>query len=209
MNHNPLMLARWFTFFVWAAVAATALFWGLRLVVKPTPAPAQLQVADGTAALRGDLTRLLGAEAPMAAADAPPEPTADARFNLVGVVSPRSPQAAREGLALIAVDGKPPRAYRVGAVVDGQTVLQSVQPRGAALGPRDGPTLVALKIAPPVPATMGTLPPPVSMPQGVPTFRPPMPQGLPPQVQPPPGVMPQQGMPLPTPQSMREANQIK
>ena len=205
MNHNPPMLARWVTFFVWAAVAATALFWGLRLVVKPAPAPAHLQVADGTAALRGDLTRLLGVDAPVAMADAAPEPAADARFNLVGVVSPRAslsaPLAAREGLALIAVDGKPPRAYRVGAVVDGQTVLQSVQPRGAALGLRDGPVQVALKIAPPAPAAMGTLPPPVPLPATGLPWRPPVPQGAPPP--------PNQTPPAAMPSGLRDANQLK
>ena len=86
-------------------------------------------------AARGDLTRLLGVDPAPVVAAAAPEPAADARFKLVGVVSPRSPQAAREGLALIAVDGKPPRAYRVGAVVDGPNVLQAVNARGATLGP--------------------------------------------------------------------------
>ena len=144
---------------VWAAVAASALFWGLKLLVKAPPAPPQVQVADGGDGLRGDLTRLLGADAPAPVAAGQPEPAADARFSLVGVVSPRSPQAAREGVALIAVDGKPARAFRVGSVVDGQNVLQSVEPRGATLGPRDGPSQVALRIAPPAAAATGTLPP--------------------------------------------------
>jgi len=151
------MSARWWTGGVWALAAGSALFWAFRVFVTPLAAPPHTQTAAPTVALRGDLTRLLGADPPpvVVAAD---EPVADARFQLVGVVSPRSPRAAKEGLALIAVDGKPPKAYRVGAVVDGTTVLQSVAARGATLGPRDGAAVVALNLAPPAPAATGVLP---------------------------------------------------
>lgn len=153
------MLARWLTFVVWALAAASALAWGLKIFIQPQPAPPQALVAGTAPQARGDLTRLLGADAAPAAALATPEPVADARFHLLGVVSPRSPQAAREGLALIAVDGKPPRAYRVGTVVDGPHVLQGVDARGATLGPRGGAALIALKLPPPAPAATGVLPP--------------------------------------------------
>jgi len=153
------MLARSVTFLVWAAVAASAVAWGLKVFVQPPAAPPQALVAETGPTARGDLTRLLGADAPVPVAAVAPVPAADARFKLVGVVSPRSPQAAREGLALIAVDGKPPRAYRVGAVVEGPHVLQAVNPRGATLGPADGPALVALKLPPPQAAATGVLPP--------------------------------------------------
>jgi len=152
------MLLRWWTFVVWALLAASALAWGLKIFVQPQPAPPQALVAETGASARGDLTRLLGVDAPPVRVQAPPEPAADARFQLIGVVSPRAPQAAREGLALIAVDGKPPRAYRVGASVDGPHVLQSVEPRGATLGPRGGATVIALKLPPPAPAATGVLP---------------------------------------------------
>lgn len=190
VHHNPRMSARWVTFFVWAAVAASALFWALKLVVKAPQAPPQVQLAEGSVAARGDLSRLLGADAPAALAIAAPEPAADARFNLVGVLSPRAPQAAREGVALIAVDGKPARAFRVGTVVDGQNVLQSVNARGAALGPRDGPSLIALKIAPPAAAATGQLP--SVMPSGMPS------PGQQRPMMPPPALLPP--MPLQSPQ---------
>jgi len=167
------MSARWWTFIVWALAAASALAWGLKLFVQPPPAPPQALVVGATGPARGDLTRLLGADAAPVAATAAPEPVADARFQLVGVVSPRSPQAAREGLALIAVDGKPPRAYRVGAVVDGSHVLQGVEARGATLGPRDGEPAVALKLPPPIPAATGVLPPAMPRSGAVPPPRPP------------------------------------
>ena len=158
LHDNPHMLsARWWTLAVWALAAASALFWGFKIFAKPLPLPSQAQVASPGAAARGDLTRLLGVDPP------PPvvvtdEPAPDARFQLIGVVSPRATQAAREGLALIAVDGKPPKAFRVGTVVDGQNVLQTVNARGATLGPRDGAAAVALNLAPQAPAATGTLP---------------------------------------------------
>lgn len=156
-NHNGGMWARWWSFAVWALVAGSALFWGLRLVVRAPQAPPQTTVAELGAGARGDLTRVFGPDpvAPVQAAE--PEPVADARFQLIGVVSPRGNGAGSQGLALIAVDGKPAKAYRVGSVVDGQTVLQSVRARGAALGPRGGAVQVSLDIAPPVAAATGSL----------------------------------------------------
>ena len=202
VHHNPRMSARWVTFFVWAAVAASALFWALKLVVQAPQAPPQVQVAEATLTARGDLTRLLGADAPAAMTAAAAEPAADARFNLVGVLSPRASQAAREGVALIAVDGKPARAFRVGTVVDGQNVLQSVHARGADLGPRDGPSLIALKIPPPAPAATGQLPS-VLLPSGLPgggLTRPPVPIQAPSQAPPPSPQQPQQAPPQLAPQ---------
>lgn len=149
---------------VWALVAGSALFWGLRLTARPLPVPAQAQVAEPAAALQGDLGRLLGNDpAPVAeaAAEAPP-PAADARFVLMGVVNPHAAKAAREGLALIAVDGKPARAYRVGAAVENSHVLKSVGARGATLGLRDGPGVVALSLAALPGAATGVLPQPVN-----------------------------------------------
>ena len=191
------MWVRTVTLLVWAAVSASALFWGLLLLVKPAPAPAQAQLAQTGAAPRGDLSRLLGIEAPPPVAATAPEPAPDARFNLLGVVSPRASQAAAEAVALIAVDGKPARAYRVGAVVDGSHVLQSVSARGANLGPRGGASVIALHIAPPAAAATGQLPPAMSQPGS-----PPMQPGPPSSLQPgavPLAVPPQFQLPEPTP----------
>ena len=157
---------------VWAAVAAVALYWGLKLFVTSPPAPAHTTLAMATPAAGADLSRLLGAEAPPMV-DATPPPVVDARFQLVGVVAPRNTGTAanREGVALIVVDGKPAKAYRVGAVVEGNNVLQSVQARGAQLGPRGGAVGVALQLPPPALASTGTLPQPGALPQP-----PPLPQ---------------------------------
>ncbi len=189
---------------VWAAVAATALFWGFKLWVKSTPVPPQAQMADNTAVARGDLTRLLGVDAPPPVDAAEPEPAPDARFTLVGVVSPRAQAAAREGLALIAVDGKPPKTFRVGAVVDGNNILQTVSARGVTLGPKQGAALIALNLAPPPAAATGTLPPaagftPPSPPKqfGPPSLPPQMqpPTPIPQNFAPPASAMPQPGVP--------------
>lgn len=156
------MLARWWTFGVWALVAGSAVFWGLRIFAPATAAPPDTQVAQPGNNVRGDLTRLFGVDVvPVAPVEATPaEAAPDPRFTLLGVVSPRNASAAREGVALIAIDGNPPKAYRLGMVVDGNTVLQTISARGAQLGPRGGPTTVALELPPlPAPAT-GTLPNP-------------------------------------------------
>lgn len=151
------MLARWWSFAVWALVAGSALFWGLRLFVKAPQVPVQTSVAELGGGARGDLARVFGPDPVAVVQAAEPEAVADARFQLIGVVSPRGSGGGSQGLALIAVDGKPAKAYRVGSVVDGQTVLQSVRARGAALGPRGGVALIALDLAPPVAAATGSL----------------------------------------------------
>lgn len=211
------MSARWWTGGVWALAAASGLYWGLQVFVKPPPAPAHTQTAALTPALNGDLSRLLGNDPPPPPPEAAAaEPAADARFQLIGVVSPPSRQAAREGVALIAVDGQPAKAYRVGAVVEGNNILQAVAARGATLGPRNGPALVALNLPPPAPAATGTLPdlggnlaPPRPIPggPGTPAYRGTgTPQRAVPPVMPNPGRQP--GQPMPDPEAQENAEVI-
>jgi general secretion pathway protein C len=65
------------------------------------------------------------------------------RFVLSGVIA----EPGRQGAALIAVDGKAPKPYRVGSLVDGALLLQSVGPRRAELAPSmDGPAAFALEL---------------------------------------------------------------
>lgn len=192
------MTARWWAFGLWALVAASTLYWGLRLFTPAKPIPPQTAVAAVSSTPRGDLTRLFGVDAPPPAEEAAAPPPMAARFQLVGVVAPKT--GGGFGVALIAVDGKPARAYRVGAAVDGDTVLQSVRQRGAALGLRDGTTQVSLEIPPLAPAATGTLPPAagapaVLPPPAAPALRPPvnlapLPTVRPQPVVPPSGVAP-------------------
>lgn len=150
------MGSRLFAFVIWAAVAAGAVAWGLRLAVRPLPVPAHaLPVAEGSAA-RADLSRLLGSEAPRERAVAAAPAEVSSRFRLIGVVAPRGPQTSAQGLALLAVDGKPARPYRVGREVDERLVLLSVHRRGASLGPREGPASVKLELPDLPPPATGT-----------------------------------------------------
>jgi general secretion pathway protein C len=89
---------------------------------------------------------LLGQSA--VAASTPTAPSLSSRFNLIGVVANRS----QHGAALIAVDGRPAKPYRVGSAIDEGLVLQSVAPRRAVLAAStSGPPLVTLEM--PVAAT--------------------------------------------------------
>lgn len=169
------MSSRLWAFVIWAAVAATAVYWGLRLFARGAPAPAHavaVGLPGGAPAGGADLTRLLGA-APVAAAPVPAaEPAADARFKLLGVVAPRR-QGAPDGLALISVDGKPAKPVGLGGQVDGPLVLLTVNHRRAELGPRGGAAQVTLEL-PAVPeAARGT--PPSAGNGGAPAAVPPLP----------------------------------
>ncbi len=206
------MLARLTAFVVWALVAATAVFWGLRMLVRAQPAPAYAVAVGDSAAMRGDLSRLLGATPVASAGPAAPAPELASRFKLIGVMANK--QRDGNGYALIAVDAKPARAYPVGARLDGDIVLQAVSLRTASIGPAAGSPATTLEVpALPAPAT-GTLPGPgdgvrfgaaAALPPmpGVTAVPPPMPlpsqavvpQGVPPSTVTPPDA--QQGLPPP------------
>lgn len=148
---------------IWAVVALSATYWALRLLATSVAVPAHAAPAAAALAVRADMTRLLGASnAPLSAAAAP-APEASSRFKLVGVAAPKAGAAEAGGVALIAVDGKPARPYRIGAPIDGDLVLVGVEQRSASLGPRGGTATMVLELpALPPPAT-GSLPPPPSM----------------------------------------------
>ncbi len=206
VNHNGRMSARWATFLVWALVAASAAAWGLKLFVTSPTAPPQVAVAGQSQLPRGDITRVLGADAPPpvdpSAGESLAGAPADARFQLLGVVAPRGSETARGGVALIAVDGKPAKAFRVGAIVDGDNVLQAIRARGADLGPMGGKVTVALNIPPPAPPATGTLPDaraPGAAAPAVPAATRALPVAPPPTVAPAPAPTPRRGVPAAAP----------
>lgn len=154
------MPARLSAFVIWALVAATAVFWGLRLGTRPAEAPPYTVPVGDVAVARGDLSRLLGAT-PTAAAAAVAAPEVASRFRLLGIMAPKAAAASAQpghGVALIAVDGKPPKAFVVGAALDTNLILQSVSLRTAAIGPAQGAAAVTLELPPLVAAATGTLP---------------------------------------------------
>lgn len=153
------MALRFIAFVIWAAVAASAMFWALRLGASSPVAPAHTVAVAAAAAPRGDLTRLFGA-APVRDAGSP-SPIVDtplsSRFRLLGVAAPRQ-GGDLTGLALIAVDGKPARSYAVGKPVDGDLLLQSVHARGARLGAKGAAPQVTLELPLLPPPATGSLP---------------------------------------------------
>jgi len=157
MNHNPLMLSHRPSFatalsatsrvvlpvatlLVWGSVAFSAVTWGLRWSATgaspshATTAAQALPEVDVSAAARS-----LGAATVQIAA----APTLASRFQLQGVMA-GGPDA---GAALLAVDGKPAKPYRVGAVVADGLVLQSAEGRRISLGvSMDGPQTLVLDL---------------------------------------------------------------
>ncbi len=143
-HSTQLWQVRLVTFLVAALAAASAAYWGLKLAAPASVnGHAALAFADAPPADTQAVARLLGGGQAAAAAPEAPVEMAASRFKLIGVVADR----AHGGYALIAIDGKPARPYRVGAPVDEALVLQSVAPRSAALAPRmDAPPSMTLEL---------------------------------------------------------------
>lgn len=153
------MVSRILALLVWAAVAASLAFWGLRWMARPAAVPpGTSSVALSGAVPRADVTRLLSP--PATAANEPSAPSQQAmlasRLQLVGVVAPR--RQGDGGIALLVVDGKPARAYRTGHTVDGELVLQSVTQQGVQIGPAGGAAAVNLNLPLLPAAATGMLP---------------------------------------------------
>jgi general secretion pathway protein C len=127
------------TFVLWALVAASAVYWGLKLSSGSPKVPALPAARTAPPADPIAVARLLGSTPTAAAAG----PSLASRFVLTGVVA----SGEKGGAALIAVDGKPPRPFRVGAAIDEGLLLQSVDARHANLGPAiDRPPSVTLEL---------------------------------------------------------------
>ncbi|MGE0331466.1 MAG: type II secretion system protein N [Ramlibacter sp.] len=143
LAHNP-WLPRAGSFAVWLLAAGCAVYWGLKLpAASGAAAPAPVPAGPAAPADPAAVARLLGATAAVPGAGPVATPARSSRFALVGVVSGRS----QGGAALIAVDGKPAKPYRVGATVEDGLVLQSVAPRRATLGPAaNGPAAFTLEM---------------------------------------------------------------
>ena len=146
LNHNPRMSSRWTGFFIWALVAASVAFWGIKIFAATRPVPPGAQAPQAVAA-NGPMERLFGAVVVTAAA-APVQHPESERFQLVGVIAPPA-GTAEGGYAVIALDGQPAHTWRVGATISGNTSLLSVSKRGAEFGPAGGPTSFSLQLPEP------------------------------------------------------------
>jgi general secretion pathway protein C len=152
------MIARLVTALIWILVVASGAFWGVKLFADEAAMPAQTAAASSSApSLPGssDVARLLGATT-LDAGASDQAPAMKSRFRLAGVIPTQ--QASSNGIALIAIDGKMARAFRVGAPIDGAMVLQSVGFRSANLGPAQGPPAVVLELPSPALPSSGLSP---------------------------------------------------
>ncbi len=160
------------TFGLWLLAASSCVFWALRFV-QGTATPANAAVVGSTAAPAIDsaaLARGLGGGIVPVSATAPATASNSnitaARFVLTGVVAGK---AQRQSLALIAVDGKPARPYRVGASLTDGVVLKSVQGRQADLATSaDSPVALTLELPKQTSALVGTAIPAPPVPQPAP-----------------------------------------
>lgn len=126
------------TFALSALVAVSAVYWGLKGWHTVTPAAMPVAQASTPPLNPQAVARALGGGLAVAAA-----PTASPRYVLAGVVADRS----QGGAALISVDGKTAKPFRVGASVDGRLLLQSVAGRRAVLATGlNAPAEVALEL---------------------------------------------------------------
>jgi general secretion pathway protein C len=123
-------------------------YWGLRWQGPAGPAlSVAAATAPATAAVdSAAVARLLGGPG----ASAAPAVGAPNRLALAGVVARSS---SRTGAALIAIDGKPAKAFSVGSRVEDGLYLLSVAPRRASLGASlDGPASISLDLPAPLAA---------------------------------------------------------
>jgi general secretion pathway protein C len=166
-DNGQIMASRILALLIWAAVAASLAYWGLRWLAQATPVPANATAVSLDNAAKGDLRKLLTGPPPANPTQADPSAASvlAGRIKLLGVVAPRN-EGDKGGLALLSVDGKPPRAVRAGHTVDGDMVLLTVSQRGAEIGPAAGPAAVKLDLPLMPMAATGSLPPPTGFSTG-------------------------------------------
>lgn len=149
-SHN-LWWLRIVTFSVAALAAASATYWVLKwtTATPAQPTAAVIFAGAGQTDPQGVARLLGGGQAGVAVVPGVALDNAASRFKLTGVVADR----VNGGYALIAIDGKPAKPYRVGTQVDAGLVLHSVAPRSAALAASlDAPVSLTLelpKLSPP------------------------------------------------------------
>ena len=131
-------LARLATLGLWAAAAASLVYWFLQMSVP---------VSMPLAGLMATAPEQRGSQAPSIAralGHAPAQPlpavniSAASHYKLWGVIA----AASGQGSALIAIGGQPPKAFQVGQKVDDDWTLTSLTPRQAKLNSTAGDVLL-------------------------------------------------------------------
>lgn len=158
------MSSRLSALLIWAAVAASLAYWGLRWLAPPMAVPDNAVSVAMDSGSKGDFRRLLSG--PAASSPQTLDPGAQSvlagRIQLQGAFAGGDAQGLG-GVALLSVDGQPARAVRVGQTVDGNLVLQRVDASGAQIGQADGPAALTLALPTLPPPATGSLPPPTGV----------------------------------------------
>ncbi len=136
---------------MWLAAALSITYWGLRLAGQSDWTPVNTSLQSSVEANPVAVAMLLDAT-PLEATEEE-TPVVQTRFSLIGLVN----QGGEQGAALIAIDDKPPRPYRVGSLVADGLILQSVTAKGARLAPAEGDRM-ALELSMPTPPEKPLLP---------------------------------------------------
>jgi len=129
------------TLALWALCGASIAWWGLKLMQPSVRGTAPLAPAPAPMLDAQALARVLGADAAPAQG---PTAAAPSRFVLRGVLAGTR---SGHGAALIAIDGKPAKPYRVGSEVEPGLVVQSLGAREVRLGSAvDGASTMTLEL---------------------------------------------------------------
>jgi general secretion pathway protein C len=147
---TKLWPSRVMAFLLWLVVAATATYWILKIAgLTRATTTSGVVVPEAPTAAPEDLARVLGPSnaGAVTAAGVAIVPAMDpgSRMRLLGVVADRR----HAGVALISLNGEPPRPYRVGSELEGGYKLTGVATRTATLSPAgQGTTPITLELIP-------------------------------------------------------------
>lgn len=136
-DRSSIWAARSLTFLVWAAAVAAAVAWGLRVASVAADRPEALALAADPATSPtldpAAVGRLLGAGSRPALVTAATD--AATRYRLLGVLAAAG---GERGAALMSVDGKSPRPWRVGAEIEPGVTLLAVEKAAVRLSQPGG-----------------------------------------------------------------------
>lgn len=143
---------RVFTLLIWLLVGLCAAYWAFKFVTtKPVEATAALAAPTGVVDSKA-VGKLLGATDAVAGKTA--NTPASTKFVLFGLAS----SAGGQGVALIALDGKPAKPYRVGSAVADDLLLKSISKTGVMLATSlQAPDGVTLELPARKPANIGPI----------------------------------------------------
>jgi general secretion pathway protein C len=118
------------SFVLAALAAASASFWVLKVGAVNAATTVSATAGSGPLPIDSEaVTRALGG-GPDTAPQVTPAVSLSSRFAMAGVIA----DLRSGGSALISIDGRPAKPYRVGDVLEDGLILQSVKGRSATLG---------------------------------------------------------------------------